>query len=173
MLCVIARPDPGADRQLNRLRQAVLPQAQSLSPLHAHITLATYLPEETGAFVKDCIRIFRETVSFPVTYERIEVLSETSVIAAIPSGSAALHSLHDRIVKAYGSSLDRWTSGGAWYPHTTLIYDPAADLPALCRAMRQRFIPFEARICRIEFSRVEKTGYTVLESISLPQAETL
>ena len=173
MLCVIAIPDPGADRKLARLREAVLPQAQSLPPLHAHITLATYLPEETGAFIRNCIRMFRETVSFPVTYERIEVLSETDVIAAIPSGSADLHSLHDRIVQAYGSSLDRWTSGDSWYPHTTLVYDPAADLPALCRAMRQHFIPFEARICRIEFSRVEETGYTVLESVSLPQAETL
>ena len=173
MLCVIARPEPEADEQLNRLREAVLLRTGVLSPLHAHITLATYLPEETGAFMKACGRLFRETCSFPIFYERIEVLSETSVIAAIPSPSPALSALHGRLAEEFGSSLDRWTSGDGWYPHTTLVYDPAADLAAVCRAMRQRFIPFGSRISRIELSKVEDSGYTILETFRLLQAGSL
>ena len=65
--------------------------------------------------------------------------------------------------------MDRWTCGNEWYPHTTLIYDPNTDLNALCRNMQQQFSPFEVSITQIEFSRVEETGYTILESIDLKQ----
>lgn len=166
MICVIARLSPDADEKLQAIRKAALPE-QSFPALHGHITLASYLPEESSAFVQACRKMFRGIHSFSVRYEKIEVLSETSIIVAVPAESEILDSLHALMVKAFGSSMDFWTGGNNWRPHTTLLYDPEADLDAACRAMQQRFVPFDAWICQIELSKVEKTGYTVLETIVL------
>ena len=49
-----------------------------------------------------------------------------------------------------------------WLPHTTLLYDPKADLPAVCCKMAADFVPFTAGIVGIEFSRVTPPGYEIL-----------
>ena len=167
MLCVLAMLSADAERKLERLREKSLPGIRFSSPLHAHITLATWLPEDAGTFMDGCEEILRNTRSFTVRYERIEVLSETSIIVATPSVPDELVSIHNRIVKKYGDSLDRWTSA-EWYPHSTLLYNPSTDLDAVCAEMRKHFVPFEARIDAIEFSRVEEKGYTILKRIILP-----
>ncbi len=167
MVCVIAKLSPEATERLDALRKTVLPGERFSAPLHGHITLATYLPEDDEAFLRSCEEIIRETHSFTVHYEKLEVLSETSIIAAIPSKTEELVTLHRRIADRSGESLDRWTRGKDWIPHTTLVYDPDADLDAVCRAMRQHFVPFGTKISRIEFSRVEAAGYTILKSMDL------
>ena len=166
MLCVIAVLSPEVNKTLSLLREAAMPQAV-FSPLHAHITLATYLPEETEPFICECEKMFRGVHPFTVRYEKLEVLSETSIIVATPTKTGELVSLHDCISDEYGQSLDQWTCDDNWYPHTTLIYNPEADLDAVCAEMMTRFVPFETRIETIEFSRVEETGYTLLKTISL------
>ena len=165
MLCVIALLSPEADQSLTLLREAALPGVQFTSPLHAHITLATYLPEDTDVFIRSCAKMFGGTRSFTVRYEQVKVLSD--IIIAAPSMSPELISLHRRIADQYSESLDQWTAGDLWYPHTTLYCDPEADLNAVCVEMRKHFVPFETRISEIEFSRVEKAGYTVLKKITL------
>ena len=165
MLCVIALLSPEADQSLTLLRETALPGVQFTSPLHAHITLATYLPEDTDVFIRSCAKMFGGTRSFTVRYEQIEVLSD--IVIAAPSESPELISLHRRIADQYSESLDQWTAGDLWYPHTTLYCNPEADLNAVCVEMRKHFVPFETRISEIEFSRVEETGYTVLKKITL------
>ena len=165
MLCVIALLSPEADQSLTLLREAALPGVQFTSPLHAHITLATYLPEDTDVFIRSCAKMFGGTRSFTVRYEQVKVLSD--IIIAAPSMSPELISLHRRIADQYSESLDQWTAGDLWYPHTTLYCDPEADLNAVCVEMRKHFVPFETRISEIEFSRVEEAGYTVLKKITL------
>ena len=165
MLCVIALLSPEADQSLTLLREAALPGVQFTSPLHAHITLATYLPEDTDVFIRSCAKMFGGTRSFTVRYEQVKVLSD--IIIAAPSMSPELISLHRRIADQYSESLDQWTAGDLWYPHTTLYYNPEADLNAVCVEMRKHFVPFETRISEIEFSRVEEAGYTVLKKITL------
>lgn len=140
-----------------------------MPPLHGHITIAACLPESEAEFLRICSGIIRETPSFPVRYEKLEVLAETSIIVATPSKPPELLALHDRIAEKYGKSMDCWTGGSDWYPHTTLIYNPYADLNVLCRNMQQHFCPFETRISKIEFSRVDEAGYTILESVDLKQ----
>lgn len=169
MICVIAKLPPDAVERLNHLRKAVASKVQLIKPLHGHITIATYLPDDDEAFMQVCSGIIRETPSFSVRYEKLEILPETSIIVATPSKPAAMLVLHNRIVEKYGESLDRWTCGTEWHPHTTLMYDPDADLNDLCRNMQQHFIPFETRISQIEFSKVEETGFTILESVGLKQ----
>ena len=166
MICVIAKLPPDAAERLDILRKSVVSKERMMKPLHGHITIATYL-SDNEEFLQGCSEIIRETSSFSVRYEKLEVLSETSIIAAIPSKSDVLLTLHNNITEKYGRSLDRWTCGANWYPHTTLIYDPVADLNDLCRNMRLHFSPFETCVSRIEFSKVDETGYTSLKSIDL------
>ena len=168
MICVIAKLTPDATERLNILRKAVVSKELPVKPFYGHITIATYLPDDEE-FVQVCSEIIRETPSFRIRYAKLEVLSETSIIVAVPSKPDALLALHNKIAEKYGNSLDRWTCGTDWYPHTTLLYDPDADLNVLCRNMQGYFIPFETCISRIEFSRVAETGYTILKSIDLKQ----
>ena len=165
MLCVIALLSPEADQSLTLLRETTLPGVRFTRPLHAHITLATYLPDDTDAFIQSCVKMFNGTRSFTVRYEQIEVLSD--IVIAAPSESPELISLHRRIADQYSESLDQWTARDLWYPHTTLYCNPEADLNAVCVEMRKHFVPFETRISDIEFSRVEEAGYTVLKKITL------
>ena len=163
MLCVIAKLPPEATEKLNALVKAVKPSAR----LHGHITIATYLPEDDRAFMDACEEMLREYGPFTVRYGKIEVLSKTSIIVATPSRANELVSLHSRISGSFGESLDQWTRGEDWYPHTTLLYDPTADLNALCAEMQKHFSPFETQISQIEFSKVEEKEYTILKTIEL------
>lgn len=165
MLCVIALLSPEADQSLTLLRETALPGVRFTRPLHAHITLATYLPENTDVFIRSCAKMFGGTRSFTVRYEQVKVLSD--IIIAAPSMSPELISLHRRIADQYSESLDQWTAGDLWYPHTTLYCNPEADLNAVCAEIQKHFVPFETRISEIEFSRVDETGYTVLKKITL------
>lgn len=167
MLCVIAKLSPGATEKLRALREAAAPPEWNLRPLHGHITLATYLPEDEERFITVCAELIRGCRPFSVRYEKIEFLPRTSIVVAAPAASEELGSLHDKIAKAFSGSLDQWTGGDSWHPHTTLASGPAEELEPLCEELERRFAPFEARISRIEFSRVEDTGYTILRTMDL------
>ena len=167
MLCVIAKLPDDASERLRMLRDSVLPPEQAGASLYGHITIATYLPQDDSRFAKACAETIRGYGPFTVRYEKLGVLSRTSIIAALPSMTEQLASLHNRIAGRYGVSLDQWTAGRDWQPHTTLLYDPAADLHALCRKMQQGFAPFETRISRIELSEVRDNGYTIRDIIVL------
>ena len=168
MICVIAKLAPDAVERLNILRKAVFSKEQLVKPFHGHITIATYLSDDEE-FLPVCSGIIRDTSSFHIRYEKLEVLSATSIIVAVPSKPDALLALHSRIAERFGQSLDCWTCGTDWYPHTTLLYDPDVDLNALYRKMQEYFVPFETCISRVEFSKVEETGYTILRSMDLKQ----
>ena len=170
MICVIAKLPQDAVERLNALREAVVSAEQLVSPLHGHITIATYLPEDDTDFLQNCTKAILETPSFSVRYEKLEVLAETSIIVAVPSKPAELLTLHGRIAEKHSQAMDRWTCGSDWYPHTTLLYRPGADLNDLCRNMQQHFIPFEAQISQVEFSRVEENGYRILKAVDLKQS---
>ena len=116
MICVIAKLPPEAAERLNLLRKAVLSEKLPGKPFHAHITIATYLPDDDAEFLQACSGIIRETPSFQIRYERLEVLSATSIIVAEPSKPDTLLALHSRIADQYGDSLDRWTCGADWRP---------------------------------------------------------
>ena len=94
-------------------------------------------------------------------------MPETSIIVAVPTLPDTLRSLHDRIDRDFGESLDSWTHGENWYPHTTLVYNPAVDLDAICKEMQKHFVPFDTSIEQIEFSRVEENGYNIVETVRL------
>ena len=109
MLCVIAKLPEDASEKLRLLRDSALPGERAGAPLYGHITIATYLPEDDGSFAEACVRTIREYSSFTVRYEKLRVLCRTSIIAALPSMTEELVSLHSRVADPYAASLDQWT----------------------------------------------------------------
>ena len=57
-----------------------------------------------------------------------------------------------------------------WYPHTTLLQDMQADLGKIAQHLEENFEPFCGDVQTIEFSRVEKVGYTIVDTVELPNA---
>ena len=167
MLCVIAKPDDTAVRELARVRRAAFPGGIAADTFHGHITIATYIGDDEAGFVRRCGELIRGIPSFTVRYEGIEILRETSIVVAVPEKAAALEALHRRIAREYGESLDIWTGTDRWRPHTTLFCGPDADLEEICRAMARAFVPFAASVQSIEFSRVLDTGYEITQRIGL------
>ena len=168
MLCVIARIDPGARERLAALRRRAEAFVGEMGELYGHITLAAYLGDEEARFIASCRELLAGYAAFPVRYGRIEPLPATSILVASPEKEGALLALHDAIAEKWSGALDRWTGNDAWKPHTTLLYEPEGDLEAAAAALKEGFIPFAARVERIEFSRVEENGYTIVGAVDLP-----
>ncbi len=164
MLCVIAKLDERSAERLAAIKRAAEPDAK---PLYGHITLATYVGDDEAGFMAFCVSRLKGISRFSVRYTHLAVLEETSIVAALPEKTGVLSELHRRIAEAYGGSLDQWTGSEAWLPHTTLLYDPKANLPELCGKMAAGFVPFTAEIVSIEFSRVTPPGYEILGRVEL------
>ena len=167
MLCVIAKLDDAATEKLEALRQAALPGGETAKRLYGHITVASYLGADELSFIRACKALLTGFPAFAVSYVKLEVLEESSVLVASPEKSGALLSLHRRIAERWPDSLDKWTATERWHPHTTLLHSPTADLQALRRKMEAAFSPFSARVGRIEFSRVTDDGYEILDRAEL------
>lgn len=169
MLCVIAKLDKRSTEKLTAIQKAGATDT-GLKPLYGHITLATYMGEDEAGFMAFCAAQLKGVSHFAVKYTRLAVLEETSIVAALAEKTGTLAALHRRIAEAYGGSLNEWTgSDEAWLPHTTLLYDPKADLPAVCRKMAADYAPFAADIVDIEFSRVTPSGYEILGRAALSE----
>ena len=167
MLCVIAKLDDASTEKLEMLSFNSFTGYAETKPLHGHITIASYIGHDEERFISFCKDMMDRVGSFPVEYEKTEVLEETSIIVAVPSKTDLLDSMHQIIVAQYDDSLDLWTRNDKWYPHTTLLYSPEMDLHALCRKMMESFKPISAKICRIEFSHVLEDSYEIVDGIDL------
>ena len=167
MLCVIAKLSRSATEKLRTLQSVAASFGVHPSPVYGHITIAAYTPDDDTEFIAGCKELLQGIGSFSVFFDKIEVLSETSIIVATPRKDGVLASLHDRLTARYGPFLDQWTCGDRWYPHTTLLYHPQADLANICRSMQEMFSPFEATVNSIEFSKVTETGYRIADRIAL------
>ncbi len=169
MLCAIARIDTQSRDRLLALQKISERFGAAVRDLYGHITLATYIGEEEGSFIASCKEILSARAPFSVYYEKVEVLGATSIIVASPRNENALFDIHHDIAMRWGPYLDEWTDSDLWKPHTTLLYDPQADLQAIAEAMRKEFVPFYAQVNGIEFSRVTENGYTIVDSVDLLQ----
>ena len=167
MLCVIAKLDKRSADKLTAIKRALVSDTGS-KPLYGHITLATYVGDDEAGFMTFCASQLKGVPQFAVKYTHLAVLKETSIVAALPEKAGALSALHRRIAEVYGGSLDQWTClDETWLPHTTLLYDPKADLQKLYGNMAAAFAPFTAGVVGIEFSRVTPPGYEILGRIEL------
>lgn len=167
MLCVIAKLNRNATEKLRSLQNVTASFGIRPSPVHGHITIATYTPDDDTEFIAGCKELLQNVCPFSVFFDKVEVLSETSIIVATPRKDDILMSLHGGLAAQYGPFLDQWTRGDSWYPHTTLLYHPQADLAEICRSMQEIFSPFEATVNGIEFSKVTERGYRITDRIAL------
>ena len=166
-MCVIAKLDPESSEKLRSLQAISQQRGHRIKPLYGHITIAAFLSDDYQDHVRECRKMMNGLRSFTVSYRKVEVLKETSIIVASPEKAGILLQLHDMIAERFGPDLDRWTAGSDWYPHTTLVYDPEADLEQICSDIRQEFKPFEGYVNCIEFSQINETGYTIIDRIDL------
>ena len=171
MLCAIARIDTQSREKLSALQQAAERFGITVHKIYGHITLATYMGEDDRAFIASCKEILSACTPFSVYYEKVEVLSATSIIVASPRKENELLDMHHAIAAQWGHSLDHWTNNDHWQPHTTLVYDPQIDLQVLAEAMQKEFIPFFAHVTRIEFSQFTAHGYEIVDSVDLHQRQ--
>lgn len=168
MLCAIAKIDPQSREQLWTLQKTAKRFGFSVRNVYGHITLAAYIGDEDDAFIASCKKIASNYKAFEVCYDRIEVLSATSIIVASPQNENELPGLHHDIAAQWGACLDCWTGTELWKPHTTLVYSPQINLHPAAEAMEKEFVPFRARVEAIEFSRVTGNGFQIVDHIDLP-----
>ncbi len=167
MLCMIAKLDAGTTERLTALRRAAERFGIPGKALYGHVTLAAYVGDDVPAFLSSCRQLLRSFPAFSVTYDRIEVLSATSILVASPRNEGALARLHSAVAARWGRELDAWTGGSEWKPHTTLLYQPERDLAEIAAALREGFTPFTAAVERIEFSEVLERGYRIVDTVEL------
>lgn len=167
MLCVIAKIDSEARERLLELQQ--LTESFGVSPrsLYGHITLANYVGDDEERFILSCKALLSDFRKFSVRYDKIEVLTATSIIVASPLKENNITDIQKEIVRNWGKYLDDWTQENVWKPHTTLLYKPQVNLQDIAEVMQEKFKPFNAQINRIEFSRVKENGYEIIDFIEL------
>jgi hypothetical protein len=166
MLCLIAKLSEEATEQLRYVQKAADPDSVLWKPLHGHITIAAYTGVEEKEFIRFCREQMAGISSFAVQYQKIELLEDTSIVVAVPEKAGMLEKIHRRITEKYNDDLDRWTKTDSWYPHTTLFFSPGEDLQKVYRKLADAFVPFSARVCGAEFSRVLDTGYEIIDRIN-------
>ena len=167
MLCAIAKIDPVSKERLSKVQQTAEKFGIPVRDLYGHITLVTYVGNAEEAFIVSCKDMLHGYKSFCVRYDKVEVLPATQIIVASPIKKNEIATIHSEIVKAWAEELDQWSRETIWHPHTTLVYHPKADLNVIANAMQEKFSPFDARIEKIEFSRVTEDGYKIVDSIAL------
>lgn len=169
MLCAIAKIDEDSRQKLNVIRRCGEQYGAVPKNLYGHITLATYLEADEDALISECKAVLEGRRSFCVRYDKIEIFSLSSMIAAVPCSDEGICSAHNALVAVHPDLLDKWTRNPVWQPHTTLVYLPGCDLNPVAHAMRALFSPFTARIRRIEFSRVTDSGYEIVDAVVLEE----
>ena len=167
MLCVIARIDDASKARLDALCKIVGEFNLPARYLYGHITLVTYLGQEEKAFIEGCKSALHGQTSFPVLYNRIELLLPTPSVVASLDMTQELCAIHEQLLRVAPSELDVWSSRERWHPHTTLFYHTEANLEAISERMKESFTPFCAKVCRVEFSKVTDSGYQILDSVVL------
>lgn len=169
MICVIAKLDDSATAELTSVIKRAFPADKVIKPIYGHITIASYIGNDEDCFVRSCMDKLGGGKSFDVCFEKIVVLAETSIIAAIPKRSEQIDDLYNTIEKMFGNDLDKWSRKEYRCPHTTLYYDPQSDLEGICSLISGSFVPFFAKVRAIEFSRVADNGYDIIARLPMKQ----
>ena len=81
-----------------------------------------------------------------------------------------LEAVQRKIAEKWAKDLPDYMQADVWYPHTTLLQDMQADLGKIAQHLEENFEPFCGEVQTIEFSRVEKVGYTIVDTVELPNA---
>lgn len=155
MLCVIAKIDPKSKARFLKLQGKIEKLGISVKALHGHITLVSYIGEDEAAFIASCKEILSSCKVFPVCYDKIEVLASSCIVVASPRKEGVLEAVQRKIAEKWAKDLPDYMQ---------------ADLGKIARHLEENFEPFCGEVQTIEFSRVEKVGYTIVDTVELPNA---
>lgn len=108
MLCVIAKLSRSATEELRLLQRVAASFGMHPSPVYGHVTIAAYTSDDDAEFIAGCKELLQGIGSFSVFFDKIEVLSETSIIVATPRKDSVLTALHDRLAARY---VPFWING--------------------------------------------------------------
>lgn len=167
MLCVIAKLDCVSTDVLQNLQRRAVANGAPSKKIRGHITLVTYLGDDEAGFICQCKKKLKGFPGFFVEYRRLALLSATSIITAEPEKSGNLLELYQALASVNTDALNVWTRPEYWQPHTTLVYAPDLNLTELLKPMEAVFTPFAAEVTRVEFSRVLKDGYEIVDYVDL------
>ena len=154
MLCTIAIIDPSATERLRKLRRIAEGFGAPPKNTHGHITLATYIGDDEDSFISSCKTILSGYKRFSVHYDEVTIFDASAVIVAVPRREDPIAAMQKDISRVWAADLNMWTQEDAWNPHTSLLYSRQLDLPAILKAMREKFEPFTAQVDRIEFTHI-------------------
>lgn len=155
MLCVIAKIDPKSKARFLKLQGKIEKLGISVKALHGHITLVSYIGEDEAAFIASCKEILSSCKVFPVCYDKIEVLASSCIVVVSPRKEGVLEAVQRKIAEKWAKDLPDYMQ---------------ADLGKIAQHLEENFEPFCGEVQTIEFSRVEKVGYTIVDTIELPNA---
>lgn len=155
MLCVIAKIDPKSKARFLKLQGKIEKLGISVKALHGHITLVSYIGEDEAAFIASCKEILSSCKVFPVCYDKIEVLASSCIVVASPRKEGVLEAVQRKIAEKWAKDLPDYMQ---------------ADLGKIAQHLEENFEPFCGEVQTIEFSRVEKVGYTIVDTVELPNA---
>lgn len=172
MLFVIGIIDGASNKRLEEIRNSAISSGILDSPLYSHITFATYLGDDDTAFVASCKEMLRTIKPFQIHYEKVEMLSDCPILAAFPRKGKELASINKHIFKTWQDYLAPWTHEKIWQPHTTLLNNADMDLMAALSDMQKTFIPFDAEVVRVEFSRALENGFEIIDAVNFLEVTT-
>ena len=155
MLCVIAKIDPKSKARFLKLQGEIEKLGISVKALHGHITLVSYIGEDEAAFIASCKEMLSSCKVFPVCYDKIEVLASSCIVVASPRKEGVLEAVQRKIAEKWAKDLPDYMQ---------------ADLGKIAQHLEENFEPFCGEVQTIEFSRVEKVGYTIVDTVELPNA---
>lgn len=116
------------------------------------------------------VRRYYPTARCSQCYDKIEVLVSSCIVVASPRKEGVLEAVQRKIAEKWAKDLPDYMQADVWYPHTTLLQDMQADLGKIAQHLEENFEPFCGEVQTIEFSRVEKVGYTIVDTVELPNA---
>ena len=148
MIDVILKLENSARARLSWIQSFAASFGIVPKPIYGHIALGSVEQGEVEA----CKAALAGLTAFEVDFEKIDILPDVPVVAALAVRQGVLEDIH---TKAFGN--------GDWTPCVELLRDPMVNMSWVRSAMREMFQPFTAKVVRIEFM----DGQTLVDTVEL------
>ena len=148
MIDVILKLENSARARLSWIQSFAASFGIVPKPIYGHIALTAV--EETA--VENCKAALEGLKAFSVDFEKIDILPDVPVVAALAVREGVLEDVHSKLC-----------GDGEWMPCVELLRDPMVNMGWVRSAMREMFQPFSAKVERIEFM----DGNAVVDALEL------
>ena len=150
MIDVILKLENSARARLSWIQSFAASFGIVPKPIYGHICLCSVEPEN----IESCKSAVTGLAAFSVDFEKIDILPDAPVVAALAAREGALEEIHTRLC-----------GDADWTPCVELLKDPMVNMGWVRTAMREMFKPFTAKVVRVEFM----DGNTVVDAVELEE----